>query len=304
MSWIIFSLLPPLLWAITNHTDKFMLTRYLKDKGGASLMILTSFSAGLILPFIAIFGHQLIPMPLLHILILLFAGSIIVINYICYIFAMAGEEASIVIPLYQSIPVFSYILGYVFLGEKLNAVQILAGLIIIFGSILITIDLNASKFKIKQKPLWLMFSASFLAALTGLLFKYVALKESYWGSQFWLYLGMVLGALIVLALVKTWRQELVEILSKDRAAIIGLNIFNETLNVGAGLIYSYATLIAPLALVAVLSNGFQPVFVLIIAIILSLLIPKLGKEELSRKQLAQKIISIIIIFVGTYLLNR
>lgn len=267
-------------------------------------MILTSFSAGLILPFIAIFGHQLIPMPLLHILILLFAGSIIVINYICYIFAMAGEEASIVIPLYQSIPVFSYILGYVFLGEKLNAVQILAGLIIIFGSILITIDLNASKFKIKQKPLWLMFSASFLAALTGLLFKYVALKESYWGSQFWLYLGMVLGALIVLALVKTWRQELVEILSKDRAAIIGLNIFNETLNVGAGLIYSYATLIAPLALVAVLSNGFQPVFVLIIAIILSLLIPKLGKEELSRKQLAQKIISIIIIFVGTYLLNR
>ncbi len=302
-TWIIFSILPPLMWSITNHTDKYLVTKYLKNQGGASIIILSALFGVMILPYIMFMHLSSISMSFNHILLLMLAGALTIINYLFYIFALSEEETSVIVPLYQTIPVFSFILGYFFLGETLSIQQMIASVLIIFGSILISLDLKSTKLKIKNKILFLMLSASLMAALTSLIFKYVAIKESYWGSSFWVFIGLILAAIILLIFVKKWRQELIQILKQDKFAIIGLNTLNEVMNIGASLIFSYATLIAPLALVAVISNGFQPIFVLLFALIFSIFIPKYVSEELSRKHLIQKIISVVIIFIGTYLLN-
>lgn len=72
-------------------------------------------------------------------------------------------------------------------------------------------------------------------------------------------------------------------------------------NMAGRLAFNYSLLLAPLALVQ-LVQGSQSIFVLIISILLALLIPKYGKENLSRKHMAQKVVSILIVIAGTCLL--
>lgn len=83
---------------------------------------------------------------------------------------------------------------------------------------------------------------------------------------------------------------------------LGLNGFGEVLNILAKLSVNYASLLAPLAIVQVI-NGFQPVFVFLEGIMLSLLIPSSLKEKLDRPTLVKKTISILIMCVGVYFLT-
>ncbi|MBU4142239.1 hypothetical protein KKE99_05225, partial [Patescibacteria group bacterium] len=88
----------------------------------------------------------------------------------------------------------------------------------------------------------------------------------------------------------------------NKRAVLGWNTTNEVLNIIAKIIMNFATLLAPLALVWVV-NGFQPFFVLFFGIIITLFFPRFSKENLLKKHLAQKVIAILIIFIGVYLLN-
>ena len=80
--------------------------------------------------------------------------------------------------------------------------------------------------------------------------------------------------------------------------IIGIN---EVLSTTAAFIFYYAYLFLPIAVVQ-LVGSVQPLFVLVIGIIASIFIPTVIYENLNRKFLAQKIIFIALILIGSYLL--
>ena len=61
-------------------------------------------------------------------------------------------------------------------------------------------------------------------------------------------------------------------------------------------------MLAPIALV-LLVDSFQPIFALIIGIILTMFFPKIVKEKLIAKSLLQKIIAISITLFGSYILS-
>ena len=65
--------------------------------------------------------------------------------------------------------------------------------------------------------------------------------------------------------------------------------------------FSFAYLLAPIALV-LLTQSFQPFFVLVIGIILTLFFPKISVEKIEAKHLWQKVIAIFITGIGAYML--
>ena len=66
---------------------------------------------------------------------------------------------------------------------------------------------------------------------------------------------------------------------------------------------NYALLLAPVALVFVVNEGFQPFFVLFIGLILAIFFSSISEEEINKKILIQKLLAIIVMFIGTYLIN-
>lgn len=301
MNWFWIALSGPALWGVSNFIDKYLLSRYFKNRNSSSLIIFSSLMGFLVLPIVWLVEPGVFSVSLKNILFLIVSGVLFSMYLFPYFYALSKGDASIVVPIYQIIPVFSFILAYFFLGETLTQKQILSGLIIIIGAIGLSMEMGKG-IRLKAEVFWPMILASLLISVAWLIFKFVAIKESYWTATFWEHIGLLGFGLLLLFFVKSYRRDFIAVLKESRKAFVGVNIVNETVNLSAGLFVTYASLLAPLALVQTV-NGFQPFFVFIYGVILTKTFPGLVKEDISNRTLIQKITFIVIIFLGTYLLH-
>jgi drug/metabolite transporter (DMT)-like permease len=301
MNWLLIAILAPLLWASTNFIDKFLLSKYFKS--GVGTLIIYSALIGLPIAFlVAIFKPSVLSITLSTAIFIILNSFLYIIYLFPYFKALSKADASVVVPIFQTIPVFSYFLAFFVLGETLSTMQIIGSLLIIFGAVGITLKFKDKKIHLTKDVLFLQLSASFIVAVNYLFFKFFAIQLDFWTVSFWQYLGFVILGIILLIFIKSYRNDFVLSFKRNSKSILGLNAINEILNIVATIIFTFATLLAPLALVWVI-NGFQPLFVFLIGILLTLFFPHLIKENLEKKVLLQKIIFILLIFLGAYLLN-
>ena len=283
MNWIIFSIIPPFLWAVTNYVDKFLIEKYFKKSAGASLMLLIV-SFGLIFsPLIYIFRHGAIHVGISGLSTLLISSCLAVVSWIMYARALSEDDVSVVVPLFQLMPVYNYFLGLIFLGEKLSTMQILAAVIIVCGSILISLNFDHKSAHLKMKVVLPMLLCTLISSVNVLIIKSTMLKSDFWSVNFWTYLFFGIISIVLLLSVKSWREEVGAAIKKNISETIGVSFLNEALDFSATMIYRYAMLMAPIALVSVLSNGFQPVFILIMGVILSIFLPRFSGETIGSR---------------------
>jgi hypothetical protein len=227
------------------------------------------------------------------------SGVLFAVYLFPYYKALSLEEASIVVPMFQMIPIIGFVLAFFFLGERLTSIQILAGLIIISASVGLSLDLT-HKVRLKSKVFFLMFFSSLLVSVGVLIYKFVALRTSYWTAIFWQQSGIVILAVGFLC-SRSLRENFVNMVLRQGRKFILLESINEMISQGASLIFDYVYLLVPIALVQ-LVGSIQPLFVLVIGILASIFAPKFASENLNKKFLAQKIIFVGIILTGSYLL--
>lgn len=301
MNWFFIALIAPFLWAITNHIDKHLVDRYAKNVKFTSFIISAAIFILVVALVILLFDPTVLRIPLTLTLLAILAGGLFTAFMLPYYSALKLEEASIVVPMFQMIPILGFVLGYFLLNEHLSLVQIVAGFIIISGSFGLSLELG-QKIRIKSRVFLLMFVASVLVSLGVFFYKFVAIRVGYWPAIFWQETGLVLSA-VMLLLKKDYRINFLQLFSLRNRKFIFLSGINETLALGGSLSINYVYLLAPIALVQLVAS-VQPLFVFMIGIVLSIFLPKFVFESISRKFLAQKIIFICLILVGSYLLFR
>jgi transporter family protein len=300
MNWFLIALSSTVLWSSTNFIDKYLVSKYFQKRGIVVLMIFSALIGAVLLPVILVISHgQVFDLPLRDIFILLASGIVYVFAVLPYFFALRGEDTSLVAPFFQSIPVFSYFLGLIFLGEQLASLQIIASLLIILGAVGLSVNFSGNKNVFRWKIFSLMMLSSFLYSLNMFLFKFMERDSNFWTTSFWEYAGFSLAALAMLAIGRYRR----DFFNAFKANGVGVNAVNETINIIAKMLFNFASLLAPLALVWTV-NGGQPLVVLIFGIILTIFWPKAFQEDITKKNLLKKVTFIILIFIGGYLLNR
>jgi len=301
-NWFLFALAAPAIWALCNHIDKYIISKYFSGKGVGSLVLFTALSGLIASVFVGIFKSNLLFIGLGNEIVIAIGGAILVVAYIPYLYALEKEEASFVTALFQLIPVFGYVLARIFLNEQLTLLQIFASILVIIGGAIISLDLRQG-IKFKARAFWLMALSSFMIAVSATVFKIIAIGENFWGTAFWEYIGGGIIGILLFTCIKLYREQFIVTINRGRSIVLSINLFSELLNVVAKLLANFASLIAPLALVWVV-NGLQPLMVFIYGAILTLFIPKLGRESLDKKTLVQKFSAIIIIFIGVVLLFK
>lgn len=302
-NWFFIALIAPILWSIVNHIDKHLLSRYFEGKGVGAIVLFSSLFSVFILPIIAFFHHsQIFSLPFFDLLSLLFVGLLSASAFYFYLRAMDIEEASIVVPLLQLIPVFGYFLSFLILGENLSTQQVMYSLIIIAGIAILSVEIDIeNNFLFKKRVVYLVALSSFLFALHDVLFKKIAVQDTFWVSAFWQYAGLTLFGIFTFFLSKNFREEFIKMIKGHNLNILSLNVVSETLYIMGNLANNFATLLAPVAIVLVVSS-YQPLFVFIGGVFLTIFLPKIITEKISKKHLIHKLISIIIIIIGSYLL--
>jgi uncharacterized membrane protein len=303
MSWFFIALWAPFLLACANHNDKFLLSRYFKEKNIGSIVIFSSLFSGLAIPIVLFIQPDVYGVSVIQGSALVATGMLSVFAAVCYLYALDIDEASFVTPFNQMVPIFAYFLGYFILGETITPAQGLGSFVIIVGALALSFEFGRRGMRFKRNVVALMLGASFLSAINGVIFKLIAVDKGFWVSLFWGFVGQVLAGLTFLVCVPSYRRDFLGLFKQKKVAVVGLIALSETLFSVSEAVTLYATLLAPVALV-LLVNSFQPLFVFTLGIVLTLFVPRVAKESLGRTKMLQKGGGIGLMLVGGYLISR
>ena len=198
--------------------------------------------------------------------------------------------------MFQLIPVFSYILAYIFFKETLTKWQIIGSIIIILSAVLISFDFEEKNNKSKFKALLLMTLSSLFYAVYFILFDIAIRDSSYNSCAFWYQIGFLLIGLFLMC-IRSFRTTFINAIKTNGKKYFSFNAVNEILNLIANLLVNFANVTIPIAMANIL-NGFQGAFVFILGAIGVKVLPKYFKEDLSKKIIVQKVSCIVLSIVG------
>jgi drug/metabolite transporter (DMT)-like permease len=303
MNWFFIALCAPFLLACANHNDKFLLSRYLKEKNIGSIVVFSSLFSGVAIPIVSFIQPDVYDVSLLQGSAVVATGMFSVLAVICYLYALDLDEASFVTPFYQTVPIVAYFLGYFVLGETITLAQGLASFVVIVGALALSFEFGRRGMRFKRNVVALMLAASFLSAINGVIFKLIAVDRGFWVSLFWGFVGQVMAGLTFLVCVPSYRRDFLGLFKQQKVAVVGLIALSRILFSVSEAVTLYATLLAPVALV-LLVNSFQPLFVFTFGIVLTLFLPRVAKESLGRMKMLQKGVGIGLMLVGGYLISR
>jgi uncharacterized membrane protein len=300
--WLLLAFSGPLCWAASTHIDKYLVDRYFRDSDTAVLMLFTALTGIALLPFIWWIEPDILKPTLAAIAVMTVSGILYMGAMLFYLRAIQSEEASVVAPLFQASTLFTFLLGYIFLRERLSAVQLLGGALIVAGALALSVRGGAKRQAFKARLVFLMLGATFVLALSTVLFKFFAIQDDFWTTTFWTFVGEgVFGALLLLR--GAYREQFVQLFRRNPGAVAGVNAANELINLGGGLGVRYAALLAPVALVSAISST-TTFFVFAFGVLLTLFFPKLGRENLSTANLVRKGLGALLIALGVFLIER
>ena len=291
MTWLIIVIIAHLFYALVFVIDKYILSRSLPHP------IVYAFYVGILsiaIWVLAPFGFYF-PSSEETILILL-AGIAQVAGWIFFYKAIHKGEVSRIIPFVGAfIGIFTLILSVLIIGEVLTSKQLLAIVLLILGSLIVSLK----KREIFQGYFRLAILASLLFAVFWVITKYIFLDTTFISGIIWIRTGVAVIALTLLISKKN-RELIFQRTEKLEASTVKAFLIGRASGVLGALGIYLAVFWGSVALVNSL-QGLQYVFVLILALLLFRKFPKL-REEFSREIIIQKIIAIILIGAGLFIL--
>lgn len=298
MNWIFLSLLAPFVYTINIFLDKYLIEGRLPSY--RSLPIFSGILALPVVIFVAFF-YGISPLGLEDSLLIMLSGVFTIWAFSLYLEALIKEETSLIVILIQLVPVIVLILSYFFLGESITGKQFSGFILLFLSSTLVSFRKNKSKFKV-SKALVFILLADILWAIPYILIKFVSDSITFSSLIMYESLGVVIGAILLLGFIGIVRNAFLKTLKKIKAGDFGLIMMNEGLFLGGKILTYMAVVLGPTALVAVLGST-QIFYGIIFGLILTMLAPKVFKEELSKKAISKKGLLGLMAFAGIILIS-
>lgn len=297
MFWLVAIILSYLSFALASLGDKIVLAGPSKPKSYTFFVGILSLFSVFIIPFVE-FGFP----SGIGLAFIVLEAIVYVAGLYAMFYALENFDVSKVMPTIGATqPVIIAILSVFFWGyQKLEGNEILAFIILLTGSVLISIDKNP---KITKKSLEISLIASFLFSLDFIYSKFVFTEMSFWQGFIWMRIFSFIFVLIFL-FDKGFRKEMEEENSgfnkKTGIVFIVAQIFGGLANI----LQSWAIFLVPVSYLAIMNSmkGIQYVFLFVLVVLISSFLPKVLKEEINNKIIIQKIVSILLIGLGLAIL--
>ena len=308
-SWVYYALIAALGYALVEFIDEHLLedvTPGHQEWNGVGTLTLVSgffgvvisgvFGVGILLSgntiAMGITGYDYATQAMI-------AGALETVWMIPYLYALDRGGAINAGPLFQIIPVFTFLLGFFFFGEVPVQEHIIGSAIIIIGALML--NLNKGTLKLDKITVGLMFLASLIISIVYLLFKETVMEGSFVLSVFWSGIGMTIMSALIWVYYKPYRLQFNSFIQSSNRLSMLKQFMNEGLNAVSVIASHLANAKAPSVMVATAFNAFHPLFTLMIGWVLG----KQGSEKhastLEGNEMYKKIVAVIFITMGTVL---
>lgn len=293
MEWYVFALLAPAFWAMNNVFIKFLITN--KFQSYFPMIFTVVFMDALFALAVPTFAPIVVSFP--YSIIALIVGLMPLLAFWFYSKALIMEEVTRIITLFQLIPVFVVFLSVIFLNEVLGMQKYFGIFLIVVASILVSYKKSGSK-PFSSALKFMMPFGVIIAAYT-ILDKILLGHLDYWSLFFWNVLGTFCGVMLLLSLPKLRKETVKIIIAAGKKAV-----FTTFIGEGLYVIGTICSLVALSLVDASLASslfGLQPFYVFFYTLFLSVFLPRILKEEISKSIISLKISAIALMFLGTWL---
>lgn len=296
MIWIISSITAHLSWALTNVIDKFLVVNKIKNPYFYILMttLVEVPIVLLLIPFMEV------SVPSTEIMLWLSLNGILFLaGNLLYIKAVQIEDVTRINILWNLIPVFSLIIAWFTINEKLGGKELLALSLLTGGALLASVHIKGKGIRF-SKAFWLMTLSCLVFASSAVVIKHVTATETYLNTLLWSMIIMGIMSVIPFA-SRNYRKASADDI-KNLKKLWPIYILVSVIFM-SGMFFNYfAVSEGPVSLVYAM-EGFQVLFVFLITLGLSLFTTINLKEELDRKNILLKAAALFIMICGLGVLN-
>lgn len=298
MSYIIIAVIAHIFNGAANIIDKVVVSKYLKSAsvyafylgalGGLSIFLLPFLGSWL---SIGLFLNA-------------FVGgfTFVAAFYLMNAALMAGDTTKVITIIGGTLPVSSFILAWIFLGERLTAAEFIAFGLLVAGIILMSYQRTAQGVKVGPKYARRAIISGILYAISFVTAKYLYSNTTFVNGFIWRGFGSLAAGLAIL-FVPLWRSQIVADLKSPKAEQQKgklLILINQTIGAVGFVLLSYSISLGSVTIVNAM-QGVQYGFIFLATVLLGKKVPQL-RESLSRKIVIQKLLAIGLIIIGLAIL--
>jgi len=305
MHWLAITISARFLNAFGIILDKFLLTS--KKVSHPSIY---AFYSGILSSFVLVFipfGFSLISFG--QIFLSFFSGIIFIYGVLLLFFAIKENEASQVMPAVGAIiPIVTYFLSLFLFKESLNVMQVIGVFVLILGGLLISYDAENKNGKNFFSGFYQSIGSGILLAIAFAFYKILYQNNNFLNIFVWTRFGLILGALS-LFFIRPWRKMIFKSLAnfkkpkKEHVHAGWLFLFTKTLNGLGSILLNYAIAIGSVTVVNALVS-LEYAFLFLMGFGFAEFYPKIFKERKDFRSIAQKVLSLIIISAGIFLVSK
>ena len=289
--WFIVVITAYLFYALVFIIDKYILVRSLPHPVAYSFYVnFLSIVILVLLPFGFYFPSWG------QFALVIFGGTVNVFGCVLLYSALNKEEVSRIAPFVGGfVAVFTLILSLFFLDEKLAVNQVVAFIFLVSGTL--TLSFEKKRFFSKYF-LWALVSA-LCFAIFWVITKYVFIGASFVSGIIWVRTGVALSSLVLLIPSKN-RNIIFKKAEDSKPKTKGYFFAGRTMSVLGGLGVYVAVYLGSV----VLTNAFQGLQYIFVFLLAMLLFKKFRglREELKREIVIQKIVALVLICLGLFIL--
>ncbi len=296
LSWIFVALSGYFLLAFTGIADKFLVSKVVRAP--IAYAFYTAVTGPLSLVLVP-FGARLLSWH--DFLVALISGIFFIAGIYHSYAAILRSSVSRVIPIQGGlIPLFSFLLAYLVLGERLDFLQTIGFIFLVAGAVLISFRKEHGTWTTKAF-VYAAMSALFFA-ISSVLTKYIFEHSNFISGMVWTRMGFFIVALPIL-LFKKNRQAIFNAPKEAGVKNVALYYSSRITGTIGGFLQNYAVSLGSVSVVNAL-QGTQFAFLLVLTSLLSVYFPKVLKERINARTIILKLGAIVLISFGLFLITK
>lgn len=296
MSWLLFTLLAGILWTIVNVVDKHIIGHEFRDPILA--IVLKSFVIFVVFTCTTLIVGQPVMIGRTLIILGIVIGILVSAGVYFYYGSLNKGDVSKVVPIFSTAPLFTLLLGAIFLGERFAIPTYFGIILIVFGAITISAKHMKHRFALETATLFAA-GVAVTSAVRSMLVKMATQEVTIWQILFWIGIGMLLVAIPMFI----WHYHHIKIQSKKRFRHAVEHLLVVDFFDALGFLFlMIAISLGPVSLVTAILHT-KPLLVFIIATTLSVFFPSYLHERMTASVLAQKVAGTLLIVGGALLVT-
>lgn len=308
MLWIILIAIYLLADSSAMFIDNYVSDVYFKGRLSAGQKV---FSGWIYLLFAIIVilavGINLNETSFLTLALITSTGIIASVGSIAYYRALEIDESTDISIFFQLSPVLYLIFGWFLLGERFNPMQFVAFAMILMGPLLIVMGSRKNSRKTKMRTVALVSLYVLLYTISNILFVKINAGATidFRIAMAGVFLGKGVGNLSLAYLARPkWAKRWRHVVKKSKGRVYFPMTIDLILCLVKDVTYRLALITAPaVAIASAASDSIEPIVVLVMGVLLTLISPKLGREKLDKKSLIARLVATACVVVGIVVLQ-